>query len=155
MAERGPSSSAAGAAASPSNFSVAFLVRWFITDGYLWDWLFAAIVIIVNNTVPLGAVKPVDRFYLPSDATLSYPAGSSTISGTVLWLLVFILPLVLITIYDIVCRDLHDWCDVAGHVGRMAKCAGGVCRCKQCADREPRGGRLPGLTTDMEPDTSS
>ena len=44
-----------------------------MTQGYIFDWVVVLAWIIIANTIPLSAIKPVTRFFLPTDATLSYP----------------------------------------------------------------------------------
>ncbi|GAX83367.1 hypothetical protein CEUSTIGMA_g10792.t1 [Chlamydomonas eustigma] len=85
------------------------LYAWFIEDGYLWDWLVTAIFLIISFFVPLKAVKPVTRFYLNNDPTLSYPYSENTISGTVLYILVLLLPAVVFCTCGLVRRSFHDW----------------------------------------------
>lgn len=35
--------------------------RWFITDGFLYDWIVAFVALLINTTVPLVRIRPVDR----------------------------------------------------------------------------------------------
>lgn len=70
----------------------AKLRQWFVSDGYLWDWIVAAVVIIINLVVPLEAIHPRDRYYVNDDPTLAYPYHENTISSAVLYLLVFLFP---------------------------------------------------------------
>lgn len=86
----------------------AFWRTWFIREGYLWEWLTAAAIVIINHTVPLYAIPPMARFYVNSDPTLSYPVTSSTISGSVLYILAFLFPGVVIVCTAALLRSFHD-----------------------------------------------
>ncbi|GBF89334.1 hypothetical protein Rsub_02211 [Raphidocelis subcapitata] len=49
-------------------------VRHFVRDGYLYDWLLAIALIVVNFTIPGPVIKPLRRAYVPGDPSLSYPS---------------------------------------------------------------------------------
>jgi hypothetical protein len=85
------------------------IYAWFIEDGYLWDWLVTAILLIIDFFVPSTAVKPVARFYLADDPTLSYPYHENTISGTVLYILVLLFPAAVFSLCGLIRRSFHDW----------------------------------------------
>ena len=88
--------------------SLKGLHAWFISDGYLWDWISAGLVIVISLTVPGGSLKPVNRFYTPGDPTLSYPIGNGTISSPVLYVLVFAVPFFIYVAYAFFRRSFHD-----------------------------------------------
>lgn len=76
------------------------LYSFFITQGYIYDWIASAVLLIISLLVPCAAVKPLIRFYVPTDPTLSYPLkDQGTISSTVLYILVFIPPAVVFVGY--------------------------------------------------------
>jgi diacylglycerol diphosphate phosphatase/phosphatidate phosphatase len=70
------------------------LVSFFITQGYLYDWLASGLLLLISLLVPCAAIKPVIRFYNTTDPTLSYPLENGTISSTLLYVLVFAPPIV-------------------------------------------------------------
>ena len=84
------------------------LYAWFIMDGYLFDWIVAGVAIIINLTVPGGAVKPTNRFYQDGDPTISYPARDGTISSGVLYAITFALPFTVYMATALFRRSFHD-----------------------------------------------
>lgn len=85
------------------------LYGWFLfPQGYLWDWLVAGILILISFVVPLVAIRPYVRFYVPTDPTLSYPMTVGTISGTVLYILTFIWPGSVFVVMALYKRSWHD-----------------------------------------------
>lgn len=84
------------------------LVAWFLADAYIYDWLAAGILIIINLTVPGGAIKPVDRAYTLGDPSLSYPDRNSTISSSVLYALAFAFPLIVYIAASVYKKSFHD-----------------------------------------------
>ncbi|MEW5306943.1 MAG: hypothetical protein WDW36_009371 [Sanguina aurantia] len=69
----------------------------------------ASALIIINATIPFGAIKPRHRYFSTLDPDISYPDNGSTISGTVLFILVFVLPAVVITGVTLSQRAWVDW----------------------------------------------
>lgn len=103
---RSPKTSASGL--RPQSRSSA-LFDFFIKQGYLWDWIFAAIFIIVNYVVPTKAIPPVRRFYESNDPTLSYPNHESTVPGSALYVLTFLWPAVVVSVVAAIFRSWVDW----------------------------------------------
>lgn len=68
------------------------LLRHFIEEGYLWDWLLALTLIVVNFTVPGPIVKAARRFYSPGDPALSYPTVHVPLSETQKFYIEFAIP---------------------------------------------------------------
>jgi len=95
--------------------SWAFLRIWFMQEGYIWDWIVAIVLTIINHVVPLTAIRPVDRFYINTDPTLSYPYEENTISSTVLYILAFAFPGVCIVVSASLQKSFHD-----GHHGLLS-----------------------------------
>ncbi len=89
-------------------FSKEFACAWFLSDGYLYDWAAAIILTIVNHVVPLTVMDPVDRLYTPADPTLSYPMNSGTISGSLMYVLAFLFPCVVICLFAWFRHSFHD-----------------------------------------------
>ncbi|GLC47275.1 hypothetical protein PLESTF_000926400 [Pleodorina starrii] len=86
-------------------------LHFFLVEGYLWDWLTAATGIVVNLVVPAKALKPLNRYYSPTDPALSYPIKDSSVPNSALYVLVFVLPAVVFTAAAVVKRSggLVDW----------------------------------------------
>lgn len=86
------------------------LQKLLITDGFIWDWIWATIFIIINFIVPTEAIQPLNRFYLPDDATLSFPAlQGSTVPSSALYILTFLWPAAVYTVVAIMQRSWVDW----------------------------------------------
>ena len=88
--------------------SLGGLFLWFLQDAYLYEWLAAGILIVINLTVPMVAIKPVDRYYSPVDQTLSYPKTDNTISNSVLFALVFAFPIAVYLCASLYKKSFHD-----------------------------------------------
>ncbi len=94
--------------ASMKLLSKSGLHAWFVSDGYVWDWLACAVLIIVSYLVPTYSLKPVTRYYETTDATLQYPANASTISSPILYVITFLFPGIVIIACALYRRSFHD-----------------------------------------------
>lgn len=75
--------------ASPKLAEVLTILK---DESYLWEWLTAGCLILINLLVPGLAIEPFHRFVPVSDPSLSYPYKSSTVSNGVLYVLTFVAP---------------------------------------------------------------
>ena len=85
------------------------LHSFFISEGYIWDWITAAALIVINHLVPERAIKPIHRFFNPSDATIAYPYRENSVPSFALYLLVFVLPAVVVSVVAVLHRSAIDW----------------------------------------------
>jgi hypothetical protein len=85
------------------------LFSFFISEGYLWDWLTAAALIIVNHLVPGRALKPIHRFYNTGDETIAYPFHEGSVPSYALYILVFVLPAVVVAVVAALQYSARDW----------------------------------------------
>jgi hypothetical protein len=81
----------------------------FITEGYLYDWLLALVLIIINFTVPTVLLPPVERAYSPDDASLAYPIAHVPLTEDQKYALVFVLPAAIAAVAQLWCRNWLDW----------------------------------------------
>jgi hypothetical protein len=51
-----------GEAEQTSTKLTTYVFRWMHDDGYLYDMVAAATILIINSAVPLEALKTVERF---------------------------------------------------------------------------------------------
>lgn len=94
------------------NFTVPPLRRWrewFITDGYIWEWIAAGIVILLNYVIPITAIKPINRYYLPTDPSIAYLLHDNTISSSVLGWLSFGLPILAFSVHQFFRPSFPAW----------------------------------------------
>ncbi|KXZ45577.1 hypothetical protein GPECTOR_53g163 [Gonium pectorale] len=85
--------------------TVGDVARFFVVEGYLWDWLTAGACIAVNLVIPGEVVKPLKRYYEATDSTLAYPYHESTVPSLALYLLVFVLPAVVFAVIALIKRS--------------------------------------------------
>lgn len=81
----------------------------FISEGYLYDWLLALVLILINFTVPNILLPPVERAYAPNDPSLSYPNAYVPLTEDQKYALVFLLPAVIAGVAQLWYRSLLDW----------------------------------------------
>jgi hypothetical protein len=81
----------------------------FISEGYLYDWLLALVLILINFTVPNVLLPPVERAYSPNDPSLSYPNAYVPLTESQKYVLVFLLPAVIAGVAQLWYRSLLDW----------------------------------------------
>ena len=84
------------------------LYTFFVTQGYIYDWIGAGTLLLVSLLVPCSKIMPIQRFYISNDPTLSYPDQPGTISSTVLYILVFFPPSVVFLSLFVHKRSLVD-----------------------------------------------
>ena len=63
-----------------------------LIQAHLLDWLAAGATLGVAYGFFGAGIKPTLRYFTPGDPSLSYPDRASTVSGTALYLMVFVLP---------------------------------------------------------------
>ncbi|KAF6265403.1 phosphatidic acid phosphatase type 2/haloperoxidase [Scenedesmus sp. NREL 46B-D3] len=84
-------------------------VRWLLLAGYIWDWLLAVTLIIVNFTIPGEVIPPLERMWFPNDPTLSYPPTRSWLSERGKFPVEFGIPLLVTALAQVHSRSLLDW----------------------------------------------
>lgn len=84
-------------------------LRAWTEEGYHNDWLLSIVLIVINLTIPLGWVQPIERFYTKSDPAISYPYHPNTVSNTDMMLLTFLLPLSVFSTFALLKTSWLDW----------------------------------------------
>uniref|UniRef100_A0A7S0YLL9 Phosphatidic acid phosphatase type 2/haloperoxidase domain-containing protein n=1 Tax=Polytomella parva TaxID=51329 RepID=A0A7S0YLL9_9CHLO len=86
------------------------LVGWFLTTGYIYDWLLSAFLILISSFIPIYTISPINRYYALNDASLQYPLKNSTIPNYALYILVFIFPAVVTGLYCLIkSKSYLEW----------------------------------------------
>jgi len=49
---------------------LVFAYKWLVQAGYLWDWLLALALVIINFNVPGVLIPAVDRMYFAGELLL-------------------------------------------------------------------------------------
>lgn len=83
--------------------------RWFVLAGYLWDWLLALTLIIINFTVPGNVIPAMKRIYFDNDPAFKYPSTSSWLSETQKFPVELGIPLLVVALVQLHSRSLVDW----------------------------------------------
>lgn len=83
----------------------AFMLR----EGWLWDWLLAAVLIAINFSIPGQVVKPVHRYLPRHDPGFSYPKVQTWLTGSEKYSLMFALPAVVGALMQVRMRSWLDW----------------------------------------------
>eukprot|EP00878_Enallax_costatus_P002057 GHUV01002223.1.p1 GENE.GHUV01002223.1~~GHUV01002223.1.p1 ORF type:complete len:288 (+),score=64.57 GHUV01002223.1:130-993(+) len=83
--------------------------KWFLLAGYLWDWLLAIALIIINFTIPGTVIPAVKRIIFDDDPSLKYPSSSSWLSEEQKFPVEFGVPLVVVALVQLNTRSLVDW----------------------------------------------
>lgn len=82
---------------------------WLLVAGYLWDWLLALALIIINFTVPGNVIPAVKRMYFVDDTAFRYPSTPSWLSERGKFPVEFGLPLLIVALIQVHSRSLVDW----------------------------------------------
>lgn len=88
--------------------SLVFLYKFLIQAGYLWDWLLAAVLIIINFNVPGVLIPAVDRLYFDDDPMLRYPSKESWLNEKQKFPVEFGIPVLVVALAQIWARDAAD-----------------------------------------------
>jgi hypothetical protein len=86
------------------------LFNHFILQGYVYDWLLALTLIVINFTVPVLIIRPFQRPYTEGDPALSYPHTSVPLTENQKFALLFGLPGLVAALMQIWWRSWLDWC---------------------------------------------
>lgn len=84
-------------------------VKWLLLAGYIWDWLLALTLIIINFTIPGEVIPPLERMWFPNDPSLSYPPTKSWLSEKGKFPVEFGIPLLVAALAQFESRSLIDW----------------------------------------------
>jgi hypothetical protein len=87
------------------------LYNHFIVAGYVYDWLLALVLVVINWTVPCILIKPLDRFYVPDDPALSYPSLRAPLTEDQKFVLIFGLPALVSAVAQLWLKSWLDWCE--------------------------------------------
>jgi hypothetical protein len=85
-----------------------YTYRWLISAGYIWDWLLAAVLVVINFFVPGVLIPAVDRMYFPDDPTLRYPSVESWLNEQQKFPVEFGVPLAVVLLVQIWGRSGAD-----------------------------------------------
>lgn len=92
---------------SRSHVMLAF--KWSLGVGYLWDWLLAVAVIIINFTIPGSVIPAVKRIIFDDDPSLRYPTSTSWLSEEQKFPVELGVPLLVVALVQLKTRSLVDW----------------------------------------------
>lgn len=84
-------------------------ILWLVVAGYLWDWLLALVLIVINFTVPGIVIPAVERMYFEDDPAFRYPPTPSWLSERQKFPVEFGVPLLVVALIQLHSKSLIDW----------------------------------------------